>query len=76
MNKIKKPFNITSKLEARGLRINTNIIAAVLNEGAMTLPGKITLILIDSINSSNAALQSVPIDWSMSHSELATAGFI
>ncbi len=51
-------------------------VEAVLREGAMTLPSSIILILIDAIESRNAALDLVPRDWAMSHGELAAEGII
>ena len=68
--------NITCRLEARGVRISRDEIASALRDGAMTLPGSIILMLIDSIQSRSAALKLVPIDWPMSHGELAAAGII
>jgi hypothetical protein len=69
-------LNIANRLEARGIRMSRDKVAAVLRDGAMTLTGSIILILIDSIESSNAALKLVPLDWPMSHGELAAAGII
>lgn len=68
--------DIFNQLEARGMRMARDQMAAVLLEGAMTLPGSIILILIDSIASRDAALKRVPADWPMSHGELAAAGII
>ena len=76
MNKERKVLNITCRLEARGVRINSDKVASVLRDGVMTLPGSIILILIDSLASSHAALQLVPLDWPMSYGELAAAGII
>lgn len=76
MNKAIKVLNITCRLETRGVRISSDKVASVLRDGAMTLPGSIILILIDSLASSHAALQHVPLDWPMSHGELAAAGII
>ena len=69
-------LSINCKLEARGVRISRDELASALRDGAMTLPGSIILLLIDSIESRSAALKLVPIDWPMSHSELAAAGII
>jgi hypothetical protein len=68
--------DISNRLEARGLRMARDQMVAVLRECAMTLPGSIVLLLIDSIESRDAALKLVPADWPMSHGELAAAGII
>ncbi len=65
---------ISDRLEARGIRMARDEVVAVLREGAMTLPGSIVLILIDCVESHNAVLKLVPLDWPMSHGELAAAG--
>lgn len=51
-------------------------LTSALRDGAMTLPGSIIFMLVDSIESSSAALKLVPVDWPMSHGELAAAGII
>ena len=58
------------------MRMARDKAAAVLREGAMTLPGSIIRILIDSIESCDAALKLAPLDWTISHGELATAGIV
>lgn len=58
------------------MRMARDKAAAVLRDGVMTLPGSIILILIDSIESCDAALKLVPLDWTFSDRELATAGII
>ena len=67
---------IPNRLEARGMRMARDKAAAVLREGVMTLSGSIILILIGSIESRDAALKLVPLDWTFSHGELATAGIV
>ena len=69
-------YDISNRLEARGMRMERDQVATVLLEGVMTLPGSIILILIDFIASRDAALKLVPSDWPMSHGELAAAGII
>ncbi len=69
-------YVISDRLEARGVRMARDKVEAVLREGAMTLSGSIILILIEAIESRDAALSLVPLDWAMSHGELAAAGII
>lgn len=76
MNKVRNVLKITCILEARGVRIKMDELTSALRDGAMTLPGSIIFMLVDSIESSSAALQLVPIDWPMSHGELAAAGIV
>jgi hypothetical protein len=76
MNIERNILKITCILEARGVRIKMDELTSALRDGAMALPGSIILMLIDSIETSRAALQLVPIDWPMSNAELAEAGII
>ena len=71
-----RAIEINDHLEARGMRMERDRISMVLREGAMTLPGSIVVILLNSIAAKNAALSRVPPDWAMSHAELAAAGII